>query len=241
MSGHIGCMSLRIRKVLGYALTDVVPSDPRINWDSRLLHPDGALTFGDYVRHLEASGPFEDADLEYLDMVRAELERVRGYRLGECAVHSFDYGLPSVMVVVPPSYSGTWIQDDNIFDYVEAHLGDGPSLEPTLHDVPGIDPYDGRWMDKATGHELNHNYVTGFRRALELNNDTAQRDIAARRISISGRPRPEEPLFRDAAEAAKRLARLVPGEVRELTQFGALFAAPDIWKTLRPVLYTYWS
>lgn len=234
-------MSLRIRKVLGYALADIAPSDPRINWESPLLDPGMTLTFGDYVRHLHAGGPFEDTDLEDTDMIRAGIGDSAAYRLGSCVTHSFDYGMPNVMVLVPPSYSSTWIQEDNLFDYVEAHLGDGPSTDPALYDVPGIDPFDGRWMDKATGLELNHNYVSGYRRALALNSDEEQHDVAARRISVAGRLRPEEPLFPTATTAAERLTRLVPGEVRELASLGRLFTATDTWTSLRPVLYTYWA
>lgn len=234
-------MSLRIRKVLGYALTDVAPADPRINWHSPLLDLGTSLTFWDFLDHLEVSGPFKDADLEDVDMVRAGIGDRVPYRLGSCVTHSFDDGLPNVMVLVPPSYSSTWIQEDNLFDYVEAHLGDGPSTDPALHDVPGIDPFDGRWMDKATGLELNHNYVSGYRRALSLNSDAGQHDRAAQRISVTGQPRPEEPLFPNAATAAERLTRLVPGEVRELASLGRLFTATETWTSLRPVLYTYWS
>lgn len=238
-------MSLRIRKVLGYALTDVVPDDPRINWASLLFHQEASLTFGDFVRHLEASEPFEDADLEDVEYVRAaitgKLPHRLAYQLGSCVVHSFDYGLPNVMALVPPSYASTWIQEDNIFDYVEAHLGGEANTEPGLYEVPGIDPFDGRWMDRATGLELNHNFVRGYRQALALNGDTEQHDIAARRISVSGRPRPETPLFADAAAAAKRLTRLVPGEIREVARLGRLFNDPGTWTSLRPVLYTYWS
>ncbi|ACL42313.1 hypothetical protein Achl_4362 (plasmid) [Pseudarthrobacter chlorophenolicus A6] len=235
-------MSLRIRKVLGYALTDVVPADQRINWDSPLLDLVGVKpTFGDFMHHLEAAGPFEDPELEDVDMVRAGIGNQLSYRLGSCVVHSFDYGLPSVMALVPPSYASTWIQDDNIFDYVEAHLGGEADTSPALHDVPGIDPYDGRWMDKATGLELNYNYVRGYRRALALNSDVEQHDIAARRISFAGRPRPEEPLFADAAIAAERLTRLVPAEIRELALLGNLFTDQGTWTSLRPILYTYWS
>lgn len=234
-------MGTRIHKVLGYALTDVAPSDPRVNWDSPLLDlVQGRPTFGDFVKHLETSGPFQDSELEDIGMVRGELERVSPYRLGSCVVHSFDYGLPNVLALVPPSYSATWIRDDDVMDYIEAHLGGGPDTEPTLHDVPGIDPYDGRWMDKATGLELNDNYVRGYRRSLALN-DTEQQDIAARRISYSGRPRPEEPLFADAATAAERLTRLVPAEVRELATLGELFTDQSTWTSLRPVLYTFWG
>lgn len=96
-------------------------------------------------------------------------------------------------------------------------------------------------MDKETGLELNHNYVRGYRRALALNSDTGQHGVAAQRISVAGRPRPEEPLFPDAATAAERLTRLVPGEVRELARLGNLFTDPCTWTSLRPVLYTYWS
>lgn len=235
-------MSTRIRKVLGYALTDVVPADPRINWDSPLLDlAEGRPTFSDFVHHLESAGPFEDPELEDVDMVRAGIGEQITYRLGSCVVHSFDYGLPNIMALVPPSYASTWIQIDNIFDYVEAHLDDGPSTDPTLYDVPGIDPFDGRWMDKATGLELNYNYVRGYRRALELNGDTGQHDLAAHHISIARRPRPEAPLFADSAAAAVRLTRLVPAEVRELALLGKLFTEQGTWTNLRPVLYTYWS
>lgn len=60
-------------------------------------------------------------------------------------------------------------------------------------------------------------------------------------VTRHGRPRPEEPLFADTATAPKRLTRLVPGEVRELALLGHLFTTPDIWTSLRPVLYTCWS
>jgi hypothetical protein len=232
-------MSLCIRKVLGYALTDIAPSDSRINWDSPVLDPWKSLTFGDFVRHLEAR-PSDDLDPDDVEMIRAELGDRARHRLGSCVVHSFDYGLPNVVDLVPPSYSSTWIQEDNLFDYVEAHLGGEPDTDPALHDIPGIDPFDGRWMDRATGLELNHNYVRGYRRTLELNEDTGQHDMAARRISLAGRPRPEEPLFPDAATAAGRLTRLVPGEVRELASFGKLFTDPGTWTSLVPVHYTYW-
>jgi hypothetical protein len=123
---------------------------------------------------------------------------------------------------------------------VEAHLGGEADTGPALYDIPGIDPFDGRWMDKSTGLELNHNYVRGYRRALELN-DTERQDVAARRICIAARPRPETPLFADAATAAERLTRLVPAEIRELARLGDLFTDPGTWTSLRPVLYTYWA
>lgn len=98
-------MGTQIRKGLGYALTDVVPDDLRIKWDSPLLDIVGINpTFGDFVKHLEATGPFEDPEFEDVDMVRAGFGEPTAYRLGSCVVHSFDYGLPNVMALVPPSY-----------------------------------------------------------------------------------------------------------------------------------------
>lgn len=69
-------------------------------------------------------------------MVRAGIGDQLPYRLGSCVVHSFDYGLPNVMALVPPSYASTWIQHDNLFDYVEAHLRSGADTGPALHDAP---------------------------------------------------------------------------------------------------------
>lgn len=233
-------MSTEIRKVLGYALTDVVSDDIRINWDSPLLSTRKSRpSFIDFANWLETEeSPFEPLDVE---AIRSDGEAHPYRSVGSCVVHSFHYGLPNVMVLVPPSREDTWIQKDNLFDYIEAHLGDGPSVEPTLNDVPGIPPFDGRWMDKVTGLELNHTFVSGFRRSLELNGNPEQHLLAARKIAVLGRPRPEEALFQDAAAALDRVVRLVPAEARELAAIGDLFTDPDIWKTLRPVLYTYWT
>lgn len=236
-----------IRKVLGYALTDVQANDLRVNWESTLLSETaGTPSFDDFAAHLDVKDPAAWSQFN-THGIRQYAQTHTGHALDRCVVHASegDPGLPGVMVLVPPSLAAEWIQNDNIFDYVEAHLGDQPDTEPTLREIRGIYPYDGLWMDKLTGLELHPGQVSRFFRMIEQKADPLHLLAAARKITPfspwEDAGDPAQPLFKDAGTAADRLARLVPAEIQELAAMGKLFTSPDTWKSLRPVLYTYWS
>jgi hypothetical protein len=253
-------MSSTIRKVLGYALTYVQADDPRINWASPLLDFTAAPTFTDFADHLDTVQGREFSWRDPADCVRriGQAHPTRG--LDDCVVYNAETGSAKVLVLVPPSQADEWLRSGDTFDYVEAHFGDEPNLDPVVRELRmGIAPFDGLWMDKKTGAELQKTSL--FRRLLQSGDATPEKLLAAARFIspvpdfdadsalealATGEPAKKpasdaEPLFRDAGEAADRLVRLVPAEVRELAAFGNLFTETDTWTSLVPVHYTYWS
>jgi hypothetical protein len=251
-------MSSCIKKVLGYDLTDLEPGDARINWDSPLLDFTLAPTYTDFATHLDSVTNRESRWLEPAEAVRGIGAADPHRRLADCVVHNAETGSPKVMVLVPPSRASDWMRTDGTFDYIEAHFDDGPDLEPVVRELRmGIEPFDGLWMDKANGVELQK--VSMFRRLLQDGASAEQLHAAVRFISpvpvfdeyetlmslVLGtplkKPAPEGPYFPDAGVAAERLVRLVPTEIRELAAFGNLFTDPGTWTSLIPIHYTYWS
>lgn len=253
-------MSSAIKKVLGYGLTDLVDDDPRINWASPLLDFTAAPTFTDFAGHLDTVRGREFDWLEPAETVRSIGQSYPRRSLDDCVVYNAGHGLNGVLVLVPPSQSGDWMRSDDTFDYIEAHFGDEPDLEPVVRELrTGIAPFDGLWMDKWTGTELRK--TERFRRALQSGNSSPAELLAAARF-IAPVPELDEcetlvslvlgtpiekpatgdgPFFTDSDVAAERLVRLVPAEIRELAAFGSLFTDPGTWTSLVPVHYTYWS
>ena len=244
-SAHIDGMGTMIRKVLGYGLTDLVPADDRINWDSPLLDMTAAPSFDAFADHLLAA-PRSDQLHDASEDARFVSARYPHRDLSDCVVHDPESGSERVLVLVPPPYYSEWLRADDTFDYMEAHFEGEPTLEPLIQELrTGIPPFDGRWMDKETGAELHK--FNMFRRLLQSGDASPEKLLAAAH-HIAALPNTDadpatnvEPLFADAAAAATRLIRLIPIEVRELASFGALFTSPDVWKSLVPVHYTYWA
>jgi hypothetical protein len=253
-------MSSTIRKVLGYGLTDLEPGDSRINWASPLLDFTAAPTFTDFAGHLDTVKGREASWLDPAETVRS-IGQVHPRRtLDDCVVYNVETGSEKVLVLVPPSQVNDWARSDDTFDYVEAHFGDEPNLDPVVRELRmGIAPFDGLWMDKWTGVELQK--TERFRRLLQSGDATPEQlRTAVRFISpVPGfdadeavtslnpdtpavKPKPDDgPFFTDSGVAAERLVRLVPAEIRELAAYGNLFTDPGTWTSLVPVHYTYWS
>lgn len=235
-------MSSVIRKVLGYGLSDLKAHDPRVNWDSPLLDFTAAPTFTDFADHLDGVRGREFSWLEPADCVRqlGQAHPARG--LDDCVAYNAETGSSEVLVLVPPSQAGDWLRTNDTFDYIEAHFGDEPNTDPGIRELRiGIAPFDGLWMDKQTGFELQK--VSLFRRLLQSGSATSEQLLAAARkiTPIEKLADETDPLFRDAGVAADRLVRLVPAEVRELAAFGDLFTDPGTWTSLVPLHYTYWT
>ena len=244
-------MSLRLNKALGYALTDLVDNDPRINQDSPLLFWSRfededenfvVPTLDGYAAWLEEKAAAGDGGFG----TRTEaslLRRARGLRLHrleltDAVVHRDESG-PETLVLIPPISLHNWCRGDDPIDYIEASLlHDGGRDNSLVALQRGIGGYADRFMD-IDGTELN----AAAARFVLLAREGMPEDELDSTASWIRRLDPEEhqQVYFSAAEARERIVPCVPSDLRRLAAYGQLFTSDDVWKQLRPVLYTYWA
>ncbi len=150
-------------------------------------------------------------------------------------IYSPEYGLPNVMVFKPLSMHD-WSRLDDPIDFVqETYL----QAEPQIHHVSvfphALHPWSGAYMNARTGERLPRQAVTAVRtqnaiRAGHQPPFPERMDPLARELG-----------FEDWDDLDANLAPLVPIDIRYLTEFLGVFTDPDVWKQLRPMLYTYWA
>lgn len=245
-------MSLLIRKVLGYALTDLAAADPRINQDSPLLFwsrfEDDDETFvvptlDSYAAWLEEKAAAGDGGFgtrtEASLLCNARTQKLHHLNLIHTVVHRDESG-PETLVLIPPAYLHRWCRSDDTIDYIEAALlpDDAGRDDSLIHLKTGIGAYASRFMD-VDGTELNAN----AERFLLLARD-GMPDYEL--DSLASDIEPLDPidcrhLYASSAEASARIVPYVPSDLRRLADYGQLFTSDDVWKQLRPVLYSYWA
>lgn len=228
-------MGIRIHKMCGYGLTDLVEDDPRINWGSKYFN----YSYSDYDldEFLEHSKR-RDYYLGGLDSIMVRQWRKKGKKDQnplECAVFgNADMGLENVMCVRPIS-SPEWHRSDDTLDWLES--GGEPDSTVRLLDH-GIFPYDGLYMDARTGEHLKNG--VDIKRWLRIVGKVGEE---ARDAIIAGEYAGvfEKATGMDYEEAKEFLVPNVPGDVRNVAEYLGIFATEDAWKDLRPMVYTYWG
>lgn len=244
-------MSLRLNKALGYALTDLVDNDPRINQDSPLLfwsrfeeeEEDFVVpTLESYASWLEAKAAAGDGGFgtktEAKLLRSARVLRLHRLELTDAVVHRDESG-PETLVLIPPVSLHRWRRDDDTIDYIEASLLPGGGRDNSLiHLERGIGGYGGRFMD-LDGTELNAHAERFIFFAGQGMPEDELDDIASR-IAPVDRTDDRHP-YATAVEARARIVPCVPSDLRRLADYGELFTSDDVWRQLRPVLYTYWA
>lgn len=223
-------MGIRVKKVVGYGLTD-------LNWpDDARLNPEGFLCCKDQDRredHWTAEGyrkfltkhcgtkiyqPGRDLptqDLIFFELHRGE-KRVGYWGPWESIIHDAEFGLSSVLVVIPFCMSirgegGRWKRYDDIIDYCE-ETGAHEQARRVLPLRQGIHPWDADWED-ADGRT-----VSGW-------------EVSSRHDGFS----------RWTQEGYRHVRPFVPAEVRALCAYLELFKTPDVAKSMEPLLYVYWA
>lgn len=259
-------MPPRLHKVLGYALTDLattpdpdlggLPSidDPRINPESPLMNwedpedeeePEG-LSLAGYAAWLNDECSRPDHPLRFLArmesrLVADSLERKRHYLdINHAVVHRPETGHPGVLVLIPPAWLHRFRRSDDCIDMAEWRQRPNPrDLSASLTVLTaGIGPYSTRFMDMA-GVEL-----TEAAAEFELYASEGMPEEELDRLAGEIRPvtdREGAQLYPTAAEVRARMVPAVPMDLRRLAAYGQLFTSNDVWKQLRPVLYTYWA
>lgn len=228
-------MGIRVNKFLGYGFTDLVEDDPRVNWKCGLLARDHTGLSGDaYFHWLGERRKSRESQIFSMDyLMLRDTVRFRNATLLDTLAWDPEYGLESVLALRPLCYPD-WERGDDSIDYVtETWLGGGQ--KPRADMVPaGIHPFNGRFMDARTGGELPQDVIWFVR----LKNDLAEHSGSA--AALDEAVRSHTP-FGTALEAAESIVSLVPEEIRDICEFTGLLTAPDGWKDMRPLLYTWWA
>lgn len=231
-------MGIRVHKVIGYGLTDLEATDRKIT-DTRIGSADLVRQAMEtdtrtYLEWLEALDPAEDDISRSLDRWSLEdsLQKGENRDLYDSVAYDPEFGAPNVIVFIPPSMRD-WRHYDDPIDWVEeTYRTDGSAPQAARHrELPhGFYPYNGLYMDTRTGDRIKDNRVMHWIRAVNAGKDEDELDYAAREFGFSTH-----------REAAAFVAPVVPEDVQLLVRFLKVFKDPDDWRSLRPILYTYWS
>lgn len=225
-------MGLRIRKCLGYSLVDVREKDERINWGSFLLQGEEETPIADYIQYLESLPNGHGAGEKML----TGSMHVPGIVAQDAVVWEPDDGDPRVLLVCPVWCTSFWIRTGDDLDVVENayRYGVEDTSPKTAVLRRGPHPFTG-FMDKVTG-ERSHPQTWAWARmrdrSVDDEGDQDSLDETRERLSqIIG--------YRNFRDAVDHVVPEVPEEIQNFTDWGDLFNSPDIWKDLRPALYTY--
>lgn len=236
-------MGIRVHKVLGYGLTDVVCesyriSDPRINPESKFVNDDlwdlEVEDYRDWLKEKSEGGRDDLGNMDYWIMKeRLEDSRGRKYSMSDSFVHQAEYGLDNVILLSPVTHTD-WRRFDDSIDYVEeTYMRErGETQIDRVNVLPhGIYPYSSIYMDCRTGERLKDPHETLWRRRFFHEGITdSDRDGIAKVLG-----------FENFEEANKVIAPIVPREIRDLAEYGELFLDPMGWTQLRPLHYVYWA
>jgi hypothetical protein len=235
-------MGIRVHKTLGYGLSDLKTeesagwriADDRVNLDSPAFKfPPPPIE--EYRAWLEERREADEIaiDLE-LSFLREPEPGDPKFDLETAVIHSGEFGLPEVLLIVPPTYQRRWSRFDDAIDYIEETYLRKEAKDPQQNrcDVlrHGIYPFIG-YMDKRTGEKLDDRifyWVRGTNAEKPLSED--ELDMLAKACG-----------FESNKDAWENVAPIVPNDITNIATFLNLFTSEDVFLQLRPILYTYWS
>lgn len=242
-------MGIRIHKMCGYGLTDVVEDDPRINYKSPIftyeIGGDDALR--DFVKFSTSRTLTAPTLLDY-QFVQQQLDRTdkipyrEKYDIQDCVEWGTeDGGLQNVLCLRPVT-SNDWRRGDDMLDWLDETYvhGSNDTLASTLKVLPhGIYPYSGLYMDKRTGKRvMGHEVMTWVRAWTNIEKDQ-QEEMLAKDPSVLDEI--TTTFGMTSVEAHENIVPEVPDEIRNLAEFLELFTDENTWKDLRPMMYNWWS
>lgn len=221
-------MGIRVRKALGYALTDLkakkaATEDPRVDPRGYLGDPESdRWSFTNYVKFLK--------DFTWPEPNRGRRKRVRplleDFMLTDDAwvtkaknafphrvvEHDSEFGLARVLLVTPTCFADEWSRRDDALDWCEESQRAGPHGPQNRVVELGSPPYpwNVNMEDTRTGKLVP--------------------EVKYRMTSFKDRSR-LEPTWR----------WIVPAEVAAVCKFFRLFRKDETIRTMKPVLYVWWA
>jgi hypothetical protein len=150
-------------------------------------------------------------------------------------IYDCEYGMENVLVIVPLGLGG-WLRYDDDIDYMaETYLAGEPQVSRVDVFRHGIHPFNGVYMDSRSGVRLGNDVMHWVRLRSGLwSGESCTRE------EMDELTRELTP-FASYEEANENVAPWVPGEVRDIAEYGSLFTGETVQAQLRPVLYTYWG
>lgn len=244
-------MGIRIRKQIGYALTDVssVEEDSRLNADSILLNwekfsdafdsSDDALK--DYLRFIQVNDLCDIG--ESTSQYEAILEKGRSRSIEDCVVHFSEYQeTRRIMLFIPYLYLKEWSRYDDMLDYVEASLKPDPTEVVVEELKGGIYPYSGSYVDKRTGKTPGGRF--GSYKIMDLIryvNDCKDKGIKPSTNEVRFVETLKELNLSSFEEFQEFIVPEVPQGIINVIKWGKVFTDEKYIYDLKPILYTYWS
>jgi hypothetical protein len=231
-------MGIRVHKILGYGLTDVLCGDFKIidpRFTDRLQNDDfSELTFGSFIEFLEGKkeldGPDSEAAWTYITVQSLFRDcKKPKWDTYDSFFHDPEYGLKNVFVVVPAEESSRWYRHDDMIDYIEES-----SMESRVKLIDrSLYPYES-YMDARTGERVrNGSQIISTMRYLE---QLEGLEGVEQSMSYA-----KEHGFSCKEDLFKILVPYVPHSVRYLCEWAGIFKDPKTALELRPMVYVYWA
>ncbi len=242
-------MGIRIQKVLGYGLSNVIANkdrwdygdDPRFNKDSYLFDEfDGGYSVEGFKQHLlECVYAIGDEDLKRFElrMLIRDLEdpdKKFTFDLYDSIKRDMEMGLDNVICFVPPSQFRAWVRHDDIIDYCDPsnRSDDGGIKENLILLDNAIYPYVSYINIKEmppttlTGTQMQHYYSlknNGFDKLVET-------ETVFKSLGVENKK-----------ELETMLVPLIPAELVELLKYLEIFVDESCIYQLRPMIYSWWG
>lgn len=262
-------MGLGIYKALGWGISDVVVdandnqkvTDTRFNPESVIFNYQHRDKFNDesYLAHIKdvmgeatVEAVMKDTDGLFVgkfmveEMLKSKSSFGNEHMVLDGMIHQPVGNQKSVVLIIPPGYSDTWLHADSPVDHYEAvaNAVAGNPFAPTVKELSVTPyPYSGV-MNAKTGKKIDGSLVRacldtaktisvndGNLSVIETVNSKGWSDLVLAAALEVG--------FNSIEDAIENIVPYVPGDVRDLAKWTNLFADDNAWKDLRPMVFTY--
>jgi hypothetical protein len=242
-------MGLRIRKLLGYALTDVKTkngdlADPRINPEGILGEGKDAEDWTEegYFQFAKRKFGYESGEFAKADYCHLIGETIDGYDafmlLGEtepphsrkplsfynAVTYNGEYGRKNILLVTPITHP-EWQRYDDVIDYYNE-----PKVGARYREIRGgLYPYNGFYINRFTKEHVKH--APSIYRALWSGKLKDEEENVL--MKFAG--------FENVKEFKKTIVPDIPDCIRLTCEYTNLFVNLDVVYDLKPILYTFWA
>ena len=231
-------MGIRVHKVMGYGLTNVVCKkekivDPRFNPQGYLRsdseQQEEKWTFEKFKKWLIDKKPqipehhIYEVNWMFQDIDKI-IEKKRGFY--EYLIHGTEYLMPRVFCVLPLCHPN-WRRFDDDIDYVEVCIKNKGSANSVKKINRPIYPYINYW-DNRTGKTIDFLFAAEAVRRMAKKEPFS--DLLLKELK-----------FDNEQECREHLRPMVPPQILYMLEYCEVFTDIKTFYQLEPIIYTYWS